>query len=404
MSQEEAHNKAMLDFQEVAEETQQSSREDLISQQQASPLGRIILAFQNVTMQMGRLNKKALSDIVNGRGDMKTNVSKVIYYGVVQNIVFAALQSALAMIMWGDDEEEIEDRTVRASNQALDSFLRGTGLYGAAVSTLKNIIIQWDIQSKKGYGQQDASKIALEAINLSPPIGSKVRKIVNAFKTIQYNKGVSEELGWRVENPKLHAAAAIIEGLFNIPLERVIRKANNIEEAITGDHLMWQRIAMLSGWNHWSIGVKDEELEEAKSEAKRKRKEKKKKKNKTPVPNSEIEVLEDQIQDSKNNTEVIENAVNIEEIKEKEKEKVEEKEKKPKKVRCSGTNSQGKRCGMTMETTDKKWKCVHHREFKDGSDTDGDGKKEYRCTATKTNGKRCKNKTENKNKKCYAHQ
>ena len=50
-----------------------------------------------------------------------------------------------------------------------------------------------------------------------------VRKIVNAFKTIQYNKGVSEELGWRVENPKLHAAAAIIEGLFNIPLERVIR-------------------------------------------------------------------------------------------------------------------------------------------------------------------------------------
>ena len=59
---------------------------------------------------------------------------------------------------------------------------------------------------------------------------------------------------------------------------------------------------------------------------------------------------------------------------------------------------------MTMETTDKKWKCVHHREFKDGSDTDGDGVKEYRCTATKTNGKRCKNKTENKNKNCYAHQ
>ena len=406
MSETAAREQAMLDFQEVAEETQQSSREDLISQQQASPLGRIILAFQNVTMQMGRLTKKGLSDIVNGRGDMKTNISKVIYYGVVQNIVFAALQSALAMIMWGDDEEEIENRKVRAANQALDSFLRGTGLYGAAVSTLKNIIIQWDIQSKKGYGQQDASKIALEAINLSPPIGSKIRKIVNAFKTIQYNEGVSEELGWRVENPKLHAAFSIIEGLTNIPLERAIRKANNIEEAITGDHLMWQRIAMLSGWNHWSIGVKDEELEEAKSEAKRKRKEKKKKKNQTPVPNSEVEVLEEQIQDNKNNVKVVEDAVKVEEVKKEEKkvEKKEEKEKKPKKVRCSGTNSQGKRCGMTMETTDKKWKCVHHREFKEGSDTDGDGKKEYRCVATKTNGQRCKNKTENKNKKCYAHQ
>ena len=407
MSETAAREQAMLDFQEVAEETQQSSREDLISQQQASPLGRIILAFQNVTMQMGRLTKKGLSDIVNGRGDMKTNISKVIYYGVVQNIVFAALQSALAMIMWGDDEEEIENRKVRAANQALDSFLRGTGLYGAAVSTLKNIIIQWDIQSKKGYGQQDASKIALEAINLSPPIGSKIRKIVNAFKTIQYNEGVSDELGWRVENPKLHAAAAITEALFNIPLERVIRKANNIEEGITGDHLMWQRIALLSGWNHWSIGVKDEELEEAKSEAKRKRKEKKKKKNQTPVPNSEIEVLEEQIQDNKNSVEVVEDAVKTEEVKKEEKEekeKVEEKEKKPKKIRCSGIRTNGQRCGMTTQSGGKNWKCVHHREFKDGSDTDGDGLKEYRCTATKTNGERCKNKTENKNKKCYAHQ
>ena len=123
----------------------------------------------------------------------------------------------------------------------------------------------------------------------------------------------------------MHAAAAIIEGLFNIPLERVIRKANNIEEAVTGDHLLWQRIAMLSGWNHWSIGVKDEELEEAKSEAKRKRKEKKKKKNQTPVPNSEIEVLEDQIKDDKNNVEVIEDAVKVEDVKEEEK-KIEKEE------------------------------------------------------------------------------
>ena len=59
---------------------------------------------------------------------------------------------------------------------------------------------------------------------------------------------------------------------------------------------------------------------------------------------------------------------------------------------------------MTTQSGGKNWKCVHHREFKDGSDTDGDGLKEYRCTATKTNGQRCKNKTENKNKRCYAHQ
>ena len=131
MSVKEAHNKTMLEFQEIAEETQQSSREDLISNQQASVLGRIILAFQNVTMQYGRLTKKALSDLANGRGDVKTNISKIVYYGMVQNIIFAALQSALAfMIFGGEDDELIKDKTTRTFNSVLDSFLRGTGIWG----------------------------------------------------------------------------------------------------------------------------------------------------------------------------------------------------------------------------------------------------------------------------------
>jgi hypothetical protein len=59
---------------------------------------------------------------------------------------------------------------------------------------------------------------------------------------------------------------------------------------------------------------------------------------------------------------------------------------------------------MKTWTDKKSWTCVHHSEFKDGMDRDGDGKKEYRCTGTTNSGSRCKNKTENKNKKCYAHQ
>ena len=100
MSDKQAHEQAMLDFQEVAEETQQSSREDLVSQQQAGPLGRIVLAFQNVTMQMGRLTKKAMSDLRHGRGDWKTNVSKILYYGMVQNVLFSALQTALLFYLF----------------------------------------------------------------------------------------------------------------------------------------------------------------------------------------------------------------------------------------------------------------------------------------------------------------
>ncbi len=66
---EKAKKKAFLDFQEIAESTQQSSRPDLISQQQASVLGRLVLAFQNTPMQYARLQKKAFIGLMNGKAN-----------------------------------------------------------------------------------------------------------------------------------------------------------------------------------------------------------------------------------------------------------------------------------------------------------------------------------------------
>ena len=217
-------------------------------------------------------------------------------------------------------------------------------------------------------------RIALQAISLSPPMGSKLRKLNQAIKTEKYNKGVGEKIGFRIENPNLSIASGLVEGLTNFPMARIQHKMNNLEEAITGNHDLWKRVALSTGWSMWSVGVKDEELEQAKAEAKEERAKNKK----------------------------------IEKEKQKAEEKKAEEERKKregiKTVQCSGIRSNGQRCGNTIETDKKSWKCVHHAKFKDGSDTDGDGIKEYRCSATKSNGQRCKNKTENTNKKCYAHQ
>ena len=87
-TEKQAEKKAFEDFRETAEESQQSSRADRISQQQASPLGRVVLAFANTPAQYARIIKKAASDLKNGRGDAKTNISKIIYYGVAQNLLF----------------------------------------------------------------------------------------------------------------------------------------------------------------------------------------------------------------------------------------------------------------------------------------------------------------------------
>ena len=87
LTETQAEEIAFRDFREIAEESQQSSRPDKISQQQAGPLGRVVLAFANTPAQYARLIKKAASDLKNGRGDAKTNISKIIYYGVAQNLI-----------------------------------------------------------------------------------------------------------------------------------------------------------------------------------------------------------------------------------------------------------------------------------------------------------------------------
>jgi hypothetical protein len=382
MTDKQASDQAMLDMQEIAEETQQSSREDMVSGQQASVLGRVVLAFQNVTMQYTRLTKKALSDLVNRRGDPKTNISKIMYYGAVQSFVFLALQQALANSLWGDDEDEKDKDIKRVFNGTLDSFLRGIGLHGAVVSTVKNTYNVYKEEKDKTWNREDA-KILLELLSFSPPIGSKARKVYQAIRSEYYDKGgkLSEELGWRIESPKLYFWASLLEAGFNLPTQRLVRKANNLEEAITGNHSTWNRIMLGLGWSTWELGLEDEDKEAAKKRIDEKKKiEKEKEKEQKKIEK--------------------------EKAKEEEKKKEEEEKKKKgiKTVRCSGIRSNGQRCKITTETADKKFLCVHHKPFKDGSDTDGDGKKEYRCTATKSNGKRCKNKTENKNKKCYAHQ
>lgn len=109
MSKTEAEAQAFLDFQETTEVSQQSARPDMISQQQRNPLGRIILAFANTPMQYGRIMDKAFRDIANGRGDTKTHVSKIIYYGAIQAVIFTALQNALFAVIGSEDDDEKED-------------------------------------------------------------------------------------------------------------------------------------------------------------------------------------------------------------------------------------------------------------------------------------------------------
>ena len=254
MSPQEAQEKAFLDFQEIAEETQQSSRPDRISQQQASALGRIILAFANTPMQYMRLTKKAFLDLKNRRGDAKTNITKIAYYMAVQNIIFSALQSALFSTLFEDDDEEaIKEKELRVANSMLDSILRGVGVYGAAAATLKNIVLEIKKQSEKD--RPDYTVAAQRALSISPPIDSKMRKLMSAARAFSYKTTREKMKGYGLDNPAYYAVGQVVSATTNIPLDRAIRKADNIRVAMDNDTKYWQSISLLLGYSQWDVGM-----------------------------------------------------------------------------------------------------------------------------------------------------
>ena len=254
MSEKQAKEKALLEFQEIAEETQQSSRPDRVSQQQASPLGRIILAFANTPMQYMRLTKKAVLDLKNRRGDDKTNITKIIYYTTVQNMIFSSLQSAMFAALFEDDDEEmIEDKQLRAANSMLDSLLRGTGVYGAIASTIKNILFEVNKQSKKD--RPDYTQAGLRMLSISPPVDSKIRKVLSTGRAFSYKTTREKMVGFGLDNPAFYAIGQSVSAFTNIPLDRVIRKMDNVRMVFSDETKYWQKVALLLGYSQWDLGL-----------------------------------------------------------------------------------------------------------------------------------------------------
>jgi hypothetical protein len=388
MTQAEAETKAFEDMMEIAEETQQSTREDKISQQQASPLGKFILAFQNTPMQYNRLIKKASQDLVNGRGDPKANISRIVYYGGIQNLIFYGLQSALFAALFSDDEEDqlTDKKKERVMNGMVDTLLRGSGIGGAVVATVKNVIFRFIKEEEKEQDdnwltQANHANTLIEALNISPPIGIKARKLYSASQTWDFNRDVIAHMSKTdIDNPVYDAMASATEAVTNIPLSRLYGKYQNISEALNADNEMWQRTAMLLGWNKWSFGIKNQNVVAAKGEVKEikaaeaeERREMKKRAKETERQAEQEAVIEANLLDQ-------------------DEERADGKED----IKCAAVSKSGNRCGKKVKGSGNY--CTVH----ESAPSRRDGEK-TQCSHVKSDGKRCKMKTPNQSGKCYYH-
>ena len=250
MNKADAEVQAMRDFRETAEESQQSSRPDKISQQQASELGRLILAFANTPSQYARIIKKAALDLKNRRGSDKENISKILYYTVAQNLLFNALQQAMFAVAFGDvDDEDKLKKEIRVANGMADSLLRGMGIQGAIFSVVKNAAIR--------IYKEEYKEIPMELLRISPPISSKFRKVKRATDIMSWDGDEIFEKGLTLDNPAVEITSKTIEALTNIPLDRAIKKITNLKDATDSELEFYQRLALVSGWNKWDLGIQD---------------------------------------------------------------------------------------------------------------------------------------------------
>ena len=386
MGQKEAEAAAFDDFQNITQSTQQSARPDMTSQQQASWMGKIVLNFLNTPSQYNRIIKKAGSDIINRRitppnttqkQSDASNMSRILYYGAAQNLIFYSLQTALFAVMFGDDDEDNEaflKKKERVISGTVDTILRGSGIYGVAVSTLKNMLIKFLEQREKGYNK-DESAVLVEALNFSPVVGIKARRIVNAEKTLNYNPGVIAEMEtFDAENPMWSAVTNYTQSITGAPVNKVYQKVTNLRNAADNEYTALQRALFLSGYTTWSLNLGDtKKMVEIKEQVKEKKKLISKEKQK-------IKKEEKKKLDAAKNKAIIE----------------ENKKKSKKDGICSAVSKGGSRCKTKVVEGDSF--CTVHEK----AEQNIMGVKSQ-CKKVKDGGKRCGMKTASKSGFCYYH-
>ncbi len=277
MKTKEAEKQAFLDFQVIAERTQQSSRADLLSKQQTSLIGRFILPFANTPMQMNRAGMKDILDISKGRyknsAEVAEKVGRISYYMGAQVAIFAGLQSALFAMLLNDDDvsdEKVANTKSMMLNTTADSMLRGFGVQGAVMSATKNALQEYFKQSAKPGFTADYSEVAEDLLNISPPIGSKFGMLDRAGDRKKWAKiRKNDEFKFELGNPSLEASLMTVQAVTNAPVYSPYQNLFNMQHALSDQYETWQRVLMGAGWTPYSVGVETEDKKKKKKKTSR---------------------------------------------------------------------------------------------------------------------------------------
>merc|ERR1712078_466994 len=59
--------------------------------------------------------------------------------------------------------------------------------------------------------------------------------------------------GFSLDNPALLPIAQVINTVTNLPLDRLVQKAQNLKEAVAEDTEAWEAAFIIAGWPAWDV-------------------------------------------------------------------------------------------------------------------------------------------------------
>jgi len=97
---------------------------------------------------------------------------------------------------------------------------------------------------------------------MSPPIGSKLRKIYSGLQQTKYDKDLIAERGWSVMQdgrvhlgPMYSVSGKLVEATVNFPMDRLVNKVENVSQAFNSENTAVQRLATGMGYSPWTVGI-----------------------------------------------------------------------------------------------------------------------------------------------------
>ena len=242
---------AMTEFITLSDKTQQTVSPERLGAETRGTVGRLIHAFSSVNQLYNKEMHRNVRDLFakgTPNGDRKKYLAKTVYYGVLQNAAFNVLQQWLFSALDLDDEDEFNNQALNAGNSGLDTILRGVGIWGAVLSTVKNVGL---VYFKDKDRHDVAERMLLKAASLWPGLSAKARQLKTAFGAYIYP----------LSNGPADVPEGVIRGASGItlvtgaPLDRLIKKYSALNDMFADDLSAGLKLLRFWGWDRYSIGA-----------------------------------------------------------------------------------------------------------------------------------------------------